>query len=248
MFYYLYEVRNNLNGKIYVGVHKAKSLDDGYMGSGKIITNAIKKYGIGNFSKVILETFDNVEDMYSREKEVVNDEFLAREDVYNIRRGGLGGFDHINNDPKKRLEVSEAARQYNIKNGIGGTKFWTEESYIKATKQALLNQKEAVEKSRSPEAIAKRKKTMKDRSIGVGEKNSQYGSHIYINIHTGEKKRYKEGTAPPEWIESSVVREEKMLNSKRWYNDGNRNYYFTLPNQLVEQLNLVKGRIKQRKP
>jgi hypothetical protein len=26
----------------------------------------------------------------------VNDEFLLREDVYNIRRGGFGGFDYIN--------------------------------------------------------------------------------------------------------------------------------------------------------
>ena len=96
MFYYLYQITNNVNGKIYVGVHKTKNLDDGYMGSGKVIKSAIKKHGLENFTKVILETFENAEAMYAREKEVVNDEFLLREDVYNLRRGGYGGFDHIN--------------------------------------------------------------------------------------------------------------------------------------------------------
>lgn len=96
MFYYMYQVTNNLNNKIYVGVHKAQNLDDGYMGSGKIIKQAIKKHGIDNFTKDILEHFDNAEAMYTKEKEEVTPEFIAREDVYNLRRGGFGGFDHIN--------------------------------------------------------------------------------------------------------------------------------------------------------
>lgn len=96
MHYYLYEIKNTITGKIYIGVHKTKSLDDGYMGSGKIINRAMQKHGIENFTKTILETFDNLADMFAREKEVVNDAFLARADVYNLRRGGTGGFDYIN--------------------------------------------------------------------------------------------------------------------------------------------------------
>ena len=96
MFYILYEIRNNLNGKIYVGVHKTKDINDGYMGSGKVIRSAIAKHGITNFTKVVLEQFENAAAMYAREKEVVTDEFLLREDTYNLRRGGTGGFDYIN--------------------------------------------------------------------------------------------------------------------------------------------------------
>lgn len=92
MFYYLYEIRNNLNGKIYVGVHQTKDMDDGYMGSGKVILASIKKYGIENFTKMILETFDCSESMYAAEKKVVTEQFLLRKDVYNLRCGGNGGF------------------------------------------------------------------------------------------------------------------------------------------------------------
>lgn len=95
MHYYLYQIKNKINNKIYVGVHKTKDLNDGYMGSGKIIRLAIEKYGIENFEKTILETFETQEAMFQREKEVVNEEFLNREDTYNLRRGGNGGFDHM---------------------------------------------------------------------------------------------------------------------------------------------------------
>ena len=88
MFYVIYKIINLVNGKIYVGVHRTKNVNDSYMGSGLLIKKAISKYGKYNFKKEILFVFDNENAAYAKESEIVNEEFLLREDVYNVTIGG----------------------------------------------------------------------------------------------------------------------------------------------------------------
>ncbi|MCK9529466.1 MAG: GIY-YIG nuclease family protein [Gammaproteobacteria bacterium] len=71
MFYYVYKITNQINGKFYIGAHSTKNLDDGYMGSGKRIRYAIEKYGIDNFNKEILRFYNTKVEMYLAEKELV---------------------------------------------------------------------------------------------------------------------------------------------------------------------------------
>lgn len=88
MHYYMYKITNNINGKIYIGIHSTTNIDDGYMGSGVLLNKAIKKYGIEHFTKTILETFNDIQTMKIRELEIVNHDFVKREDTYNIAIGG----------------------------------------------------------------------------------------------------------------------------------------------------------------
>lgn len=216
MFYYLYEIRNNLNGKIYVGVHKTKDMNDGYMGSGKIIRSAIGKHGIANFSKVILETFDNAESMYAREAEVVTDEFLLREDVYNIRRGGHGGFDHINKNEELRIAKNKKSREKSdetmsnelgenwrkIIGQLGGQNARTDEA---KNKRKLTREANGTKSDASPmntkQANEKRLVAFRLNGHQQGEKNSQFGTMWICNLELRENKKIKSNEQIPEgWI------------------------------------------------
>jgi hypothetical protein len=108
MYYVIYKITNILNNKIYIGYHSTKNLDDDYMGSGKGIRLAIQKYGITNFKKEILYVFPTKIEALCIEKELVNAEFIAREDTYNIKLGGEGGWDHTIDDPKRIEAVKQA--------------------------------------------------------------------------------------------------------------------------------------------
>jgi hypothetical protein len=51
---------------------------------------------IENFEKMVLHVFDNKEEMIYKERELVNEEFIKRDDTYNLVLGGGNTFEkHI---------------------------------------------------------------------------------------------------------------------------------------------------------
>lgn len=102
MKYYIYKTTNLINGKIYIGLHKSENIEtDKYIGTGWAFTDAVNKYGRENFKREILFEFDTLEEANAKEYELVNEEFVNRDDNYNLRTGGNVGT--MSEETKKRL-------------------------------------------------------------------------------------------------------------------------------------------------
>ena len=91
-YHYVYIITNKVNHKFYIGKHSTNNLNDGYMGSGITIHNAIQKYGLENFNKRILCFCDSAQDALNVEKFLVTENLIKRDDCYNMKVGGSGGF------------------------------------------------------------------------------------------------------------------------------------------------------------
>ena len=89
-YHLIYKIVNTVNRKVYIGKHSTKDPYDGYFGSGKAIKSAIEKYKPENFIKEILFCFDKENDAFLKEEELVTQEFVDRDDTYNIAIGGKG--------------------------------------------------------------------------------------------------------------------------------------------------------------
>lgn len=107
-FVYLYETTNLCNGHIYVGVRVYDGNhpeNDHYIGNGcgiRVRSGALykrkgkethfrrelSKWGYLNFKKKIVCYFTSLDDALLSEKNIVNEDFLAREDVMNMVEGG----------------------------------------------------------------------------------------------------------------------------------------------------------------
>ncbi|EQA7786718.1 hypothetical protein ACX818_001309 [Acinetobacter baumannii] len=181
MYFYTYKITNLVNGKIYVGVHKTENLDDGYMGSGKVLKIAKQKHGIGNFSKEILMFHGNEDEMFEIEALIVDKEFINRHDTYNAKLGGLGGWDHIqsNMTPEKRHLIN-VKRVSTLRKNIPIKGFcWTG-------------------KNHKPETIEKVKNTFAEIKHQQGEKNSQFGKMWIHNLELKKSTRINKNDPIPE--------------------------------------------------
>ena len=87
-YYVVYQMTNMRNNYIYVGAHKCSDIWDKYEGSGRYLNRVYKEEGKSHFTKSILFVFDNEDEMYAKEGEIVDAEFVSREDTYNRRIGG----------------------------------------------------------------------------------------------------------------------------------------------------------------
>jgi hypothetical protein len=168
-YHYIYKTTCKVTGKFYVGMHSTDDLDDGYLGSGKILGYSRHKYGDENHVREILEMLPSREALKAREKEIVNEELLADPLNINLKYGGDGGWDHVHGKPlsddhKKKIGAASRARiisdsgRKNLSHSMRGNK----NSLNSARFTGKKHSEETKQKMRKPK--------------NVGEANSQFGT------------------------------------------------------------------------
>ena len=89
-FHFCYRTTNRVNGRTYVGKRTTDRVDDGYLGSGVLLALAIKKYGRENFTREIIEFYDDSESAFLAEVEHIRNARNSGERLYNVATGGTG--------------------------------------------------------------------------------------------------------------------------------------------------------------
>lgn len=138
MIYFFYKTTNKVNGRYYYGVHSTENIDDGYLGSGRALKAAVKKYGVENFEREILVFCSSERAMYMYEAEVVTQEVVNDPMSYNMALGGDGGSIHSEEVLKHLSEVNRGERNPMYgKPGANKGKHFSEETKKKMKESAL---------------------------------------------------------------------------------------------------------------
>ena len=187
-YHYFYKITNLLNNHFYYGVHNTNNLDDGYMGSGKKLHYAYKKYGIENFKKEILKYFNTSKEAFEYEAEIVNENLIKDNNCYNIQLGGNGWntsglvtvkdkngkcFD-VSNDDERLLngELVGVTKGYNtVKDKYGNTYFCSIDDPRRKTGELFGCTKDMV--------VLRNKQTLKCKLVKKN-KNIDFSKYEYI--------------------------------------------------------------------
>lgn len=96
IMFVVYLIKNKINNKIYIGsktLSKDEFLKSNYWGSGKLIKRAIKKYGIDNFEKIVIDECKNKKELHLKEEFWINYYNSTDKTIgYNISKYAQGGF------------------------------------------------------------------------------------------------------------------------------------------------------------
>ena len=107
----IYKTTNLINGNYYIGQDSKNNKQ--YLGSGKLLNKAIKKYGRDNFQKEILEYCNSKDELNEREIFWIN----KLHPIYNIARGGNGG-DTYTNHPEYDVIIKKLKGRMSWSKGL----------------------------------------------------------------------------------------------------------------------------------
>jgi hypothetical protein len=151
-------------------------------------------------SKEVLFIFDTAEEMFAKEKEIVNQLFIESDNTYNIMEGGCGGYSYINESGKnlygqngdinhggKNLLPGDKMKQFLIENGL----FDKYKEKISSSLKEKWKRDGFHWTGRKHKDDTKKKIGEKLKVAQSGAKNSQYGTCWVYHSETNKNFKIK---------------------------------------------------------
>lgn len=214
-YHYIYKTTCSITGKFYIGMHSTDDLNDGYVGSGKILWHSIRKHGKENHHTEILEYLQSREELKLREAQLVNHELLNNSLCINLKLGGEGGWEYHNKDSaykQARVNGAIAANKSESKRkkaSESGTKVW------KARHAAGLHDYATFTGKKHTEDTVKRMKEAKV-GTGIGDANSQFGTcwiySIELQLSQKVQKEFLQSYLDDGWIKGRKIFKKKCTH------------------------------------
>ena len=254
MYGYIYITTNLINGRQYIGQKKAtKFLENMYLGSGKILNQAITKYGKENFKVEMLcecnskEELDNQEIYYIAKYNAQSDRHY-----YNICKGGEAGpggplFKGRCHSEETKSLMSQN-RKGKLNSNYGNRWHCSEQTKALHSKLSKGSNNGMYGKKHTAETKAK---------IGAKNKASMLDR---INITNGKDNKYIKSDKLNEWLDKGWYeghtphitdefrqKMSKVTSNRRWVNNGIETKYINQENLEQYLANGWKqGRIYKR--
>jgi hypothetical protein len=230
----VYRTQNLINGKEYIGFHQTDNIDDGYLGSGKLLKRAVEAHGPENFEREIIAVFDCKEDALALEKELVNEEYVGRRDTYNVAIGGGACILYGENNGFYGKTHTKETREKISRNNTGKS-VHTEESKrrISLATKAMWQDKEKrrvfIESLKARKHSEETKNLISESNKGkivppeVGKKISQSKRQMFDSMNEEEYQAWYNKTHGPEAREKRSNSLKGRKKSEEWVDKINRN-------------------------
>jgi hypothetical protein len=200
---FVYVTKNLANGKKYIGEHSTNNLNDGYLGSGKLLRAAIRKYGLDSFKVIHRFFFDSIESAFNFEKRIVTENIVINNNYYNVSCGGRGG---------NHFEYTEIIRQkISLANSGKNNPMFGKPSF------GMLGKKHTAE-SKNKISISKKNIRISDihkKNISKFQKGRLKNNEHKLNISKAKLGKPQEIVTCPVCNKSGGI-----SNMKRWHFDN----------------------------
>lgn len=198
-YHLIYMIVNKINNKIYIGKHTTKNPYDNYMGSGKTLKAAIKKYCSENFEKVIIDCLSTENEAYLKEAEIVTPDFIARADTYNLKCGGKGFCSYDVKGEKNHMYGKELSGENNNFYGKHHKKETIQ--HLSKLAKERVNNPNYVNPMQGKRHSEETKKKMSENHWDCSGKNAPfYGKHLSECTKQKLSKKAKERYSNPEYV------------------------------------------------